>query len=146
MFVVFDLDGTLANDSHRRHFVEQRPRDYASYHAGISQDPSVGPLVELSHMLIASRTNRNRVEIWTGRPEEFREETEAWLWRIGASYSKLLMRPDDQRTRPVNEIKGEWLETHGRPDLIFDDRDKGVEFWRSKGLLCVQVKLKEYMP
>ena len=34
MFIVFDLDGTLADERHRNYLVQQEPRNYHDYHDG----------------------------------------------------------------------------------------------------------------
>ena len=84
------------------------------------------------------------VRVWTARPDTYISETQKWLAQVMgkdvACCIQLRMRSasDD---RPTNEIKGEWLDECGDhpPDVIFDDRNKCVDYWRSRGITCCQV-------
>ena len=37
--IICDLDGTLCNTDNRKHFMEQKPKDWKSFYAGIPNDP-----------------------------------------------------------------------------------------------------------
>ena len=66
MLVVFDLDGTLSDPTHREHFV-RRPvgqKDWDSFFAEQINDPPKAAMVELISRLHAT----HHVEIWPGRP------------------------------------------------------------------------------
>lgn len=66
MFVVFDLDGTLALNEHRQHFVE-RPigeKDWRSFFAACDKDTLFWQVARILQVLDATG---NRVEIWSGR-------------------------------------------------------------------------------
>ena len=88
MLIVFDLDGTLSDDSHRQHYVAKPNRDFKSYYAGMSLDKPIVPVVNTMLALAA----RHDVEIWTGRPEQYRQCTVDWL--LGIPYIRLRMRAD----------------------------------------------------
>ena len=67
--VVWDLDGTLADDRARAHFVEVeagRQRDWSSYFDAIEADPPIAASMEL---LQALRASGIRILFLTGRPE-----------------------------------------------------------------------------
>ena len=145
MFVVFDLDGTLADDTHRQHFLDQEPRDWDGYFAACGDDTPIWPVRGLWSVLDATG---HHVEIWTGRNDKYRDETEQWLgyYIYPAAYGGkihsyvLRMRPDgDYRHDTV--VKGEWLAEcdGGQPDLVFDDRTNSVAWWREQGITCLQV-------
>ena len=144
MFVVFDLDGTLADDLYRRHHVkrepgDQRPRNFDAYHEAANMDDPREPLVVLMNLLYFAA---HRVEIWTGRDEAYREETRGWLYhRVGpwTIHVNLRMRPTGEYSLSANDMKGMWAEEDGWPDLVFDDRQQCVDWWESKGVLCCQV-------
>ena len=136
MFVVFDLDGTLADDSSRSHFMRQHPKDYDSYHDAGKYDEAIWPVLATMHAL--AEVGGHRIEIWTGRPEKYRHQTLVWLEQRGVYYDRLRMRPDGD-FRSTQECKGEWMEEN-KPDLVFDDRTQAVKFWRDNGIVCLQVQ------
>ena len=145
MYVIFDLDGTLSDDSHRRHLVEGKTKLYHQYHMSSADDPARIGLVALLRTLVRSN---HRVEIWTARPDTYRQITKTWLQKnigpLAMMDVVLRMRQDNDMERSSNEIKGEWLDYVSKvegvwPDLVFDDRDKTTDFWREKGIVCAQV-------
>ena len=141
MFIVFDLDGTLADDSHRQHHITGDVRDWDAYFAACGDDALIEPVMEL--LLTLSR--HHDVQIWTGRPERCRMATVKWLRQFTSRVPMILMR-DFHDFRPDTEVKGEWLAECGDhpPDLLFDDRTKSVAFWRSQGITCLQVAQHDY--
>ena len=138
MFVIFDLDGTLSDDTHRRHHVLQQPKDFGAYHAALGDDKPRSGMASLVRTLAMVG---HRIEVWTARPEIYRGVTEKWLERNIMPNLKLFMRPEGD-SRSANQLKGSWLEDAApiRPDLVFDDRRKNVQFWRGLGITCCQVE------
>ena len=136
MFVVFDLDGTLANTDHRAHLVDRalgKP-DWRAFYAACDQDAAHWHII---HVLTALVEGGHRVEIWSGRSDEVRDKTEAWLSAHGLDAVPIRMRREHDYT-PDDVLKHTWL-ADGRPDLIFDDRSKVVAMWRAEGIPCCQV-------
>ena len=147
MFVVFDLDGTLADDSHRTHFLQQDPKDWDSYFAACEEDTPIEPMVRLYKIFVGSfQVYPRKVQIWTGRTDRYYFQTMRWLHdvaKLGVSYNSLLMRPEGDH-RSANVLKGEWVEKYGKPDLVFDDRTSAVKWWREQGITCLQVADNDY--
>lgn len=52
--IVFDIDGTLADLSHRRHHVESRPKNWDAFFEDISEDKPNAPLRWLHSILHAA--------------------------------------------------------------------------------------------
>lgn len=147
MNVVFDLDGTLANAEHRVHHIRKEPRDWDAYHAACPFDTPKWPLIELATNLIR---RGNTLEIWTGRREVVRSQTEQWLSQYGLGYfhgGKILMRPTGD-FREDTVLKAEWLEQAikdgFKPDLIIEDRARMIQMWRSKGIMALQCEDGNY--
>lgn len=138
MFVVFDLDGTLALNEHRQHFIN-RPvgeKDWDAFHAACDKDEPFWQIVRICQTLLATG---NRVEIWTGRSVEVTEKTITWLTRHGIGNVCIRMRPRRDHT-PDTDLKLQWLnESSQCPDLVFEDRASVVQMWRANGINCVQV-------
>jgi FMN phosphatase YigB (HAD superfamily) len=138
MFVIFDLDGTLSDGAHRQHLIATEPKLWDAFHRAAAFDTPIRPMVLLTRMFHA--TNQ-RVEIWTGRSDIAKLETQEWLMMHGVPYDRLLMRPEGDH-RPDTELKGEWLASLNPrewPHLVFEDRTRMVEMWRSRGIQCAQV-------
>ena len=138
--VVWDLDGTLADDRARAHFVEVergRERDWHSYFDAIDQDPPIAASMEI---LQALRAYGVRIVFLTGRPEFTREKTERWLQANGLSgYDLLVMRPEGE-ARHAGAFKVDEIEKlRERYELVcaFEDRIDVAEHLRVSGIPVV---------
>lgn len=139
MFVVFDLDGTLSDASHRLHYIKGDKKNWDQFYAQCVADGPIWPMIHTSAAFY--RQGNIKVEIWTGRSDVVREETEKWLVKYGVQYHNLRMRPDGDY-RPDVELKHAWLEDSavtGFPNLVFEDRPGMVDMYRSNGIMCCQV-------
>ncbi len=167
--IIFDLDGTLADCEHRRHFVkpfkkeweEEFPgcfgyirrnqdgseweSDYRSFYESCCEDKPNIPIIVLFRCLYLLD---NDLEIWSGRCESVRAKTLDWLeenllHKPLPDSIKLRMRPIGDST-PDDELKEKWLDEYiaggGKEiEMVFDDRDKVVAMWRRRGITCLQV-------
>lgn len=81
MILVCDLDGTVANNDHRQHFVrEQSPKDWDSFHnPRLMQDDTPYPNAKtfFSRLLMLRPIH---IVFLTGRPEKTRAVTSWWLY------------------------------------------------------------------
>lgn len=159
--IVFDLDGTLANIEHRRHWVDKSVRgnktDWHKFFAECVNDTPIEPMCNLFRTL--HKVNAKTMEIWSGRSEEVYWDTVAWLnkhlfegydgWTIPAStfYVKLQMRPIGD-TCPDVMLKERMLDAaiHSGKEIEFvvDDRQGVVNMWRRRGILCLQCAEGDY--
>ena len=169
MDVIFDLDGTLADPSHRLHFINDpayfKPggitRDLKPDWDSFLSDEQMAkdePIVQTWNVLESLVEQCHRVIFITGRYERSRAMTEAWLnpphcflrteamiTLMRRQYLKRLpiyMRADGDR-RSSSVVKQEGL-MRARADgydpvLAFEDRKDDVKMWRRNGLLCCQV-------
>jgi len=139
MFVVFDLDGTLALNEHRQHFVQRtdgKPKDWRAFFAACDLDVPNLPLIGAA---LAFNSAGDRVEIWSGRSAEVNAKTEEWLRRHNLHILPRRMRAEGDHT-PDHDLKAQWLhDSNPKPDLVFDDRASVVAMWRANGIVCAQV-------
>lgn len=137
--VIFDLDGTLAEVSHRRSLVESDGKDWDAFFAAMHLDTPRAVIVELYGIL--GESGRFEMVIVTGRPERYRAPTEAWLSSHEIKSDRLLMRRDGDR-REDAIVKQEFLmglRAGGKQVFIaVDDRDSVVAMWRREGITCLQ--------
>jgi hypothetical protein len=135
MFVVFDLDGTLALTEHRAHHLSGGRKDWRAFYAACDQDGPCHPIIQT---LLALKAGGADVEIWSGRSDEVMPLTIAWLDDHNLGHIPLRMRQEgDHRADTV--LKAEWLDEGRTPDLVFEDRASVVAMWRSRGIVCCQV-------
>lgn len=138
MIFAFDLDGTLANIEHRLRYINGPKKDWKGFFEACVDDRPITEMVELAGDL---ETAGHRIEIWSGRSEVVRPQTEEWLNDNFIYYRTLRMRAvGDYRADDI--VKGEWLDAldpSQRPRIAFDDRTRVVEMWRSRGIRCCQV-------
>ncbi len=137
--VIFDMDGTLADCEHRRHFVEGKKKNFDRFYGAMASDARNDPIAGLCNMYFMHDWH---VVICTGRPEEYREVTEQWLRSHGVFYHELMMRPDARKHDPDYAVKQDMLneilktrEVH----VAVDDRNQVVDMWRRNGITCLQV-------
>lgn len=140
--VIFDIDGTLADVEHRRHFVDgsMGKKDFNKFYEAMGDDGVHEDIRELYRMY--SSTHKYSMIICTGRPEQYRGVTEDWLWKYSIFSNGLLMRSEKRRHDPDYLIKQDMLaEIRKRFDVVLavDDRDQVVKMWRDNGIRCLQV-------
>ena len=149
MDIIFDIDGTLMNIDHRRHFVEGKIKDWESFEKKIESDV---PYPDISQLLVSLyESNNHRFIFCSGRREKNREITHEQIVAILSRANNylpnpldivLMMRGDDDR-RPDYIVKldilGQLRVKGYNPELVFDDRTSVVEMWRAQGIRCLQV-------
>lgn len=149
---IFDLDGTLADIRHRRHFVTRsddptrlrRKPDWGAFHAACVNDTPIQPVIDTLHILHCSDVD---VWIWSGRMDTVRTETQDWVMKhVGLGFGpwfQLKMRPANDYI-PDDQLKESWLhamdpEDRARLVMVFDDRQRVVDMWRRNGVVCAQI-------
>ena len=145
---IFDLDGTLADISHRRHFVENRANRWDEFYAACVDDVPNQPVLNILRVLASAQCE---IWIWSGRSDIVHEQTNAWLQREDVLppghyepvWSHLTMRTHGNYT-PDDVLKRRWYDRMSDVDktrlvATFDDRDRVVKMWRDAGVSCFQV-------
>ena len=141
MDVIFDVDGTLMDIEHRRHFVTQRPKDFDAF-----RDPEVvmqdTPNKEIFALAKALKDAGNRIIVSTGRNKRQRATTLKQLMMNGLVFDAMYMRGDSD-FRPDDELKKGFLikmkEDGFNPVMAVDDRQQVVDMFRAEGLRVLQV-------
>lgn len=142
-YIVVDLDGTLCDTSHRQHFVEQTPKDWDSFYAGISDDPIHNHIDKLIHRYWHDEFDCDIVFL-TGRSDKYRKATLDWLYthNYHSRMFELYMRKTGDY-RPDYVVKLEIAKendlTPENVEFILEDRSSVVQMWRAQGYKCLQV-------
>ncbi|HVE98877.1 MAG TPA: hypothetical protein VNA12_06835 [Mycobacteriales bacterium] len=120
---VVDIDGVVADVTHRLHHLSARPKNWGEFFAAAVDDP---PLEEGVRRVRVLQVDHDVVYL-TGRPEWLRADTERWLEANGILGSALHMRRRGDR-RPARQTKAELLRrlAAGRTVAVVLDDDPEV--------------------
>lgn len=97
---VIDIDGVLADVRHRLHHVAGSPKDWARFFAAAPDDPVLPQGIEAARRL----AEVCEVVYLSGRPEQCRAATVAWLHSAGAPPGTVVLRRPGDR-RPARLVK-----------------------------------------
>ncbi|MFF8263637.1 AAA family ATPase [Streptomyces virginiae] len=133
--VMCDIDGTLALTGDRG------PYDFTRCELDLLNE-------SVRHALDAfRRADGDVIVLLSGRGEEYRPQTEAWLRRHAVAYDELWMRAAGD-TRRDDVVKAELFDAHVRHRyavrVSLDDRDRVVAVWRRMGLPTWQVNYGDF--
>lgn len=133
--VIFDLDGTLADGTHRLHLL---PKDNYSktwawkpFNMACKDDEPIRDNIELCNAL----NRRYAVVILTGRSDDAEKETRMWLQRHRVEFYQLIMRSKHDNRKDI-VIKEEVLRAIGLGRILcaFDDSPAVIKHFRGLGI------------
>jgi uncharacterized HAD superfamily protein len=155
--IICDLDGTIALDYKRNHFLhaDRCPKNkstdhtltcicmpyerrWTEYFDACDTDVPCRGVIELLQSMAANHT----IWILSGRSMSAHEKTLSWLEKYYVPYHKLQMRGQDDRTDDTT-LKIKWAEIFDLEPyntlFVLEDRTRVVDAWRAKGFRCFQV-------
>jgi hypothetical protein len=135
--VVFDIDGTLMDETHRSHLRETK--NWEEYFDLCHLDTPINHIVQL-----ARDYKEQGYEVWlmSGRAVSCEAKTRQSMEEHGVPFDRLKLRSKDVFI-PDYVLKPAWIGKyigHERVEMIFDDTDKVIEGFRAKGLPVTDVK------
>lgn len=145
--VVCDLDGTICDVEHRRHFLTDGPKkDWGSFFKAMDDDTLREDVIE--QVIQAMLDNKAKLIFVSARPEEYRERTMQWFVKQAFELNKkfpsfvtLLMR-NSHDSREDSIVKREIYDKYLKNlDIVkvFDDRPRVIRMWEELGLEVVDV-------
>ena len=135
MWAVFDLDGVVADNSHRQHLIDrtQGKPDWDAFFDAVEQDTPI----PAGQSAITDALALGWTPIYlSGRPERCRSATERWLLAHHFPAGELVLRPDDDR-RPAKLFKRGALQRllrRGAIAAFVDDDPAVIEMARALGV------------
>ena len=152
-YIVFDIDGTIADCSHRLPHILQKPKDWdAFFHDDrIAEDIPIDAFLQIARLVRhGSHEDRSyQVVFVTARPERTRAATLSWLrkhldWFVRDD--ELIMRPDGVREDDTTLKISTAEKVLGLENIlcVFEDRARVVKAWREAGVMCAQVDSGEF--
>ena len=142
MIYLCDLDNTLADISHRLHYIQERPQDWDAFYDACRYDVPIDSVIEVVRALHKAE---HVILIITGRSDVVRKETHDWLANNRVPYDRLVMRRDKDHREDylVKEDILDNLIERGMPmkDVggVFEDRGQVVDMYRKRGIRVFQV-------
>lgn len=141
MIYIFDIDGTLADLSHRLHFIQGKKKDWTAFFANCENDKPIPEIIEVCRALYRGGHD---IVYATGRSNEIEELTRDWIQSKGLPPGPILMRKSGDH-REDNVVKSELLDQILCSTLlsgiagVFEDREQVVKMYRARGLRVFQV-------
>lgn len=143
--IIFDMDGTLADVSHRMHLLDGS-KDWDAFHGAMSDDAPVEAIAELARLMgkaAAAGLGIDAVLVVTARHDDprYAQMTREWLELHDIPCDRLYMRRDGDMRRDhivKSEILQQILDDGYEPVLAVDDRPEVVAMWREHGITTLQ--------
>lgn len=130
--IIVDIDGTLADITHRRHHIEGKRKRWGKFFEAMDKDL---PIPEVAAK-VRQLSQHHTIILVSGRPDDYRPMTEDWLKKHKIPYQQLFMRQSGD-FRPDDIVKQEILHKHLKKEeikLVIDDRPRVIRMWRENGL------------
>lgn len=131
-FIICDVDGTLADLTHRLHHIQQEPKDYEMFFEMMVDDEPIWPVINW----VTELSKDYMIVLVSGRPAYCWERTMQWMDKYGVPAAHLFMRRSGDH-RPDTMVKNEILAKMPKDKILFaiDDRQCVIdEVWRANGV------------
>lgn len=141
-YILCDIDGTLADITHRLQYAKGETKDWNKFFSLISEDYLK---LETVDILLKYEEEGYDIILVSARPDTYRKETRIWLEKVMNGYplwKTLIMRKGNDKRQDV-EVKKQILDTYF-PDKslihkIIDDRPSVIRMWKENGLDVINV-------
>lgn len=135
--LIVDIDGVLANNEHRLHFIKGGDKKWDEYNERCSDDAPIG----WSKEIVKRFFHVYEIILVTGRSDDIRIPTTEWLREHEIPYDKLFMRATGDFRQDYlvkKEIYFNNIMDEYEPLFVLEDRQQVVHMWRELGLVCLQ--------
>lgn len=140
-FVLCDIDGTIADCSHRQMYVQgEGKKDWKTFFSMMDEDT---PIESTLKLVMEYKAKGHDIILLTARPEDYREITEEWVARhTNIDPITIIMRNSGDK-RPDNEVKQQMFETYFKDkypiETMIDDRPVVIRMWKEIGVPVIDV-------
>ena len=139
--VICDIDGTIADNNHRQHFLEGK-KDWEAFFSSADQDK---PIKNIIQEIISLHKKDHEIIFVSGRPDLYRTLTKKWLEKFFNFKINLYMRKNGDKRNKVlvkqdifnNELK----KKNTRIEIVFENDKDLAEMWAKMGLKVFFVEL-----
>ena len=144
-YIVFDIDGVLADCSHRLHYIQGENKDYDKFYSydEVLKDTPILNLKRILFNIQYANEEGSEIDIKfiTARNIKCITATAEWLekhFSIMVEEGDILMRPTND-WRPAHEVKEDLIKKYvGFKNILFafDDDDQVNEMYKKHGVMC----------
>lgn len=134
---IFDLEGTLTDNSHRMHLALNK--QWPEYSEQLRNDP---PRIEIVTIYRSLQALGFHCVISTGLSRKYVALAHSWLKRFGITPDQLLMRPEEnyQASPDVKRHHLESLRKNHTVLAVFEDREKNIVMYKQEGIPCLVIQ------
>ena len=135
--VIFDIDGTLMDETHRAHHRDKK--DWETYFSLCGLDEPIHDIIKLTHEY---KSKGYEVWIMSGRSVSCEKDTLESFEKHNVVFDKMKLRGEGNFI-PDFVIKPAWAKKIiglERIEVVYDDNPKVIEAFRKKGLYVIDVK------
>lgn len=139
--IVFDLDNTIADNSHRVHLIKTQPPDWDGFYMACLTDKVIRQTWMVLTALREQFKNCTFIAC-TGRSSKYLSPTEAWMKMYQVPYDEIFMRTEGDR-RPDYECKADMMDEIMREYeilMVFEDKPKVCDEWEKRGAFVYRIK------
>lgn len=133
--VICDIDGTLADCEHRKHWLKGEKKDWKGFFSEMHKDTV---RKEVATKIIDLYNKGKGIIFVSARPEGYRDITLKWLEENGLGFGFTILMRRDGDSRPDTEVKQQILSTFFKDKSVIhkviDDRPSVIRMWRANGL------------
>ena len=136
--VVFDVDGVLADASHRQHLITGYRHDWMAFFDECGKDGLIAETAQLAALLDPSV----QVILLTARPSRVEAITVDWMGRHGVRWDLLIMREygDYSYARDFKQYTVAELRAYGfELQLALEDDPRNQAMFEREGIPCVYI-------
>ena len=136
--ILCDIDGTVANNDHRQHFLEGK-KDWDGFFSQLINDK---PIYSIINKVNNEYLTGKKIIFLTGRPERYRYSTSLWLKKYFNFELRILMRKDNDQNNKL-KVKREIFEDNFLPneiDYIIDNDKELISMWMDYGIETYEVR------
>ena len=149
--IIFDLDDTLSDDTHRHHYFDEDKMDWDGYFGECVDDEPVDAMIELFNMEVADTCGSpgRWVHVWTTRTCTVQNESRDWLLKhTGCQLPFVLRMRSAKDYRYHVDVKNDWIEdvkdAGGLIMRAYDDSTKMIHRFRELGITALQHREETY--
>lgn len=141
--VLCDIDGTIADTTHRLHYVnppEGEKKDWKGFFSEMVNDIV---RLDVQKILVDLYNQGFTIIFLSARPDSYKDVTLKWLADKNLSFAYTLIMRQSHDKRPDTEVKADMLNLHfpdkGVIHTIIDDRPSVIRMWKEMGLNVIDV-------
>ena len=133
--VLCDIDGTIANNDHRQHYLKGK-KDWDGFFSELINDEPIFPII---NKVIEEHNAGKNIIFLTGRPERYRKSTILWLKRYFNFDLEILMRKDTDRRDKLITKKEMFEQNFDKEniELIIDNDKDLLNMWREMNIATI---------